>query len=92
MLPTFTATPDLARFVSSQAQCLSDADRILSRHGFSIHAAHPEAAFDINRRILDLFDAAIAIHEMFEATEAKRQQLLAEGRTPWQADWQLGNS
>lgn len=76
MLPTFTATERLGRFVSDEAQRLSDADRILARHGFGITDSYSDAAYALNRRILDLFDAAIAI---LEAAEGIDLDLLAGG-------------
>lgn len=69
MLPAFTATERLGRFISDEAQRLSDADRILARHGFGIHAAHAAAAYDINRRILDLFDAAVLVAAIAEGAK-----------------------
>jgi hypothetical protein len=64
MLPSFTATEQLGRFVCNEAQRLSDADRILCRHGHGTNGDTREtrqAAYALNRYIIALFDASTAI-------------------------------
>lgn len=60
MLPAFTATDGLARFVSGQAQHLSDAERTLSQHGFDTDG------YALSSRVIALYDVSIVIYDLAE--------------------------
>lgn len=56
MLPTLTPTPQLARHLTAQGQTISDAERILARHGLAV-----ADEYALSTKVLDLYDAAVIV-------------------------------